>query len=321
MNLRIWLDFGLIILGLIGLWRASDLVVCILVALARRANISTFFLGFVILALAADIPELALVIVSVLKGASQISVGNIVGANFTDIALVVGATLLLAGSRMTIQESDRKMLFMLLAFTSAILCSVFWIGTLYPVHGIVLIMIYFIVSWWLWRNREYSDLMHVEGVHDDVAHYAQSSYLTLLIKLFSGVSIIMGSSWLVVQSAIVLAGALNLSLETIGAVICGIGTSLPELALSIGAIRRQYYTLAIGPTLGTVLGQTTLILGTLCCFSSEPIQLHAVGHAVWFMFAALALIGFGLLRVGNIGRGVGAALISLFVTFLVYHVQ
>jgi len=321
MPLTAWFNVFMIVVGLVGLWRFGDWVVCSLVELARRFNISTFFLGFVILALAADIPELGLAIVSALQGASQVSVGDIIGANFTDIALVVGATLLLAGSRMTLLESDRKTLLMLLSLTTAILASIFWIGSLHRIHGVMLVALYGIVLWWLWRNREASELVHtdVEQNHDPERH--PYPIAVLIGKIGVGIALVMGSSYLVVNYAVALATSWNVSLETIGATICGVGTSLPELALSLGAIRRGYYTLAIGPTLGTVLSQSTLILGILACLSKEPVQLAGVGHAAWFMFAALALIGFGLMRVGRIGRGMGAALISLFVTFLMYHVQ
>lgn len=321
MNLAVWLNVGMIVVGLVGLWKAGDKVVCSLVELARRFNISTFFLGFVILALAADIPELGLAIVAALQGASAVSVGDIIGANFTDIALVVGATLLLAGSRMTIQESDRKTLLSLLSLTTVILGSIFWLGSLHRIHGVLLVVLYGVVLWWLWKNREQSDLVHtdVEQAHDPERHPQPTWFM--LARLGVSVAVVMGSSWLVVNYAVALATQMNMALETIGATICGVGTSLPELALSIGAIRRGYYTLAIGPTLGTVLSQSTLILGILAMLSREPVQLAGVGHAAWFMFAALGLIAFGLLRVGRIGRGMGAALISLFITFLMFHVQ
>ena len=128
MNLMLLLDLVCIVVGLGVLWRAGDVVVHNIILIAQRFKISTFFIGFVVLAIAADIPELAIAISSALQGASEVAVGDIIGANFTDIALVVGLTLLLAGNKISIKKTDNRRLLLLLGVTAFIMSLVFMLS-------------------------------------------------------------------------------------------------------------------------------------------------------------------------------------------------
>ena len=85
------------------------------------------------------------------------------------------------------------------------------------------------------------------------------------------------------------------------------------------AYRRGQYSLALGPTIGTVFSQSTFILGTLAVLSRQPIDLGALQGAAVFMFVAFAIIA-GSILLNRIGRSTGIALLSLFVMYILYHV-
>lgn len=314
MNLMLLLDLVCIVVGLGVLWRAGDVVVHNIILIAQRFKISTFFIGFVVLAIAADIPELAIAISSALQGASEVAVGDIIGANFTDIALVVGLTLLLAGNKISIKKTDNRRLLLLLGVTAFIMILVFMLGSLNRIQGISLVLLYVAIVVWLWKTHNTADIVHQEYVHD--LQHADAPLYLLIAKLVAGFVCVTVSSGLAVQYAVSFATRLHMPLELIGATILGVGTSLPELALSINALRRGDYALALGPTLGTVLGQTTLILGILATLSSKPVSMAGLGWAFWFMFAAFAVIGYCLINQQRMGRAAGAALISLFIAYL-----
>ena len=110
-------------------------------SMSHLFNLSPFFVGFVVLAIAADIPELSVAIVSALRGVSEVSAGDIVGANITDVALVLGITIFYAGS-MGIHVQDRKKFLYLLLGVSLLMSLLFIVGTLTKVHGLCLILIY-----------------------------------------------------------------------------------------------------------------------------------------------------------------------------------
>src|SRR5271155_2495286 len=96
--------FLMVVVGLIALWKSGDYVVRYAVEVATAFNVSTFFIGFIVLAVAADIPELAVAIISACKGVSEVSAGDIIGANFADVAMVIGIALLLAKKPLAIRR-------------------------------------------------------------------------------------------------------------------------------------------------------------------------------------------------------------------------
>lgn len=325
MNVMMLVDLSVIIFGLGLLWQAGDHVVFYTIEIARRYNVSTFFLGFIVLAIAADIPELAIAFTSAIQGASEVSVGDIIGANFTDVALVVGSTLLLAGNKISVKKSDTRKLLITLFITAVVMAIVFGLGVINRWHGLMLIVIYMVAIVWLWKTRD-QDAMHPEPPvvipeeHID-ANVNQDSMPVLLFKLLISFIVVTLSSGMTVHFAVALATKLQVPLEIIGATILGVGTSLPELALSLNALRRGDYGLALGPTLGTVLGQTTFILGTLAVLSKNPVSVAGLDWAFWFMFAAFGVIAYGLVRGEKMGRGTGAVLISLFAAYLGYQAR
>lgn len=304
---------ALVCAGLVGLWKMGDIVVRYTLEVAKAFNVTTFFVGFVILALAADIPELAVAITAALQGVSEIAAGDIIGANFCDVAMVIGFVLLLAGS-VTLKEQDSKRLVYLLGLTSLILIAVFAIGSLYPIHGFMLIGIYLATMLLMWyqSHQERSETEQIREV--STLHPARAG-----IGLLLSVGAIMGISYVMLKCALEFAVLMDMPLETVGASIMGMGTSLPELVLSFTALRRGEYTLALGTTLGTVLEQTTLILGTLTVLSPTPVNMRSLLGSSMFMFLAFIIISYRLYRYSQVGRTTGVALVTLFFSYLAYQ--
>ena len=311
------LSFFLIIVGLIGLWFAGDFVIQSALKLAARYRLTTAFVGFVLLALAANIPELAVAIMAALHGASQISAGDILGANFSDVALVSGFTLCFAQS-LVLHPTDIREMLRTLIMASLVMIFVLYIGNLHPYHGYAFIACYlFFVAWsWLDQQRTTAPLEHPEL--DEKPHTLQHTML-LWIYFLGSISLVLGCSTLTVQGALHFAQACGMRLETIGATILAFGTSLPEITIGINALRRKEYALALGPTIGTVFAQATLTLGTLSILSSTPINLHALTDTACFMFAAFSLLIYALIK-NYMGKKTGIALLCLFLIYISYHV-
>ncbi len=328
---------GVVVAGLLGLWFSGDAVVSNAILVAHRFNVSTFFLGFVVLAIAADIPELAITISSALAGVSEVAIGDIIGGNFSDVTMVVGSALLIAGNKIRISSADNKKLLGILFLTALIMFTLLCLGSITAQHGVILLAIYAAAIVYFWKHKDMRDLIHGE---EEVISPAclrcistncspcssapkvivcPSSTWLLITKLALALAIVMITSHITVTYALAIAEGFHLPLETVGATILGVGTTLPELALCFGALRRGDFGLAIGPTLGTVLGQTTLILGLLAVLSDKPVQLAGLHWACGFMFLAFGILAFGLMKRRPMGRGTGAALVSLFIAYLAYQ--
>lgn len=324
MDVVLFGSFLMVVVGLIGLWKSGDFVVRYAVEVAEAYNVSTFFIGFIVLAVAADIPELAVAIISACNGVSEVSAGDIIGANFADAAMVIGFTLLLASKPLAIRKSDSQKLVKILSLSALVVILACMIGKLYPYHGFILIAIYLVSVIWVWRTKHKKDMLEQEGERfAEEIKESKDVVLTspggLIVKLLASLGLVMGASYITVEGVIHLAINLHLPLETVGATLVAIGTSLPELSLSLNALRRKEYGLVLAPTLATVLEQTTLILGVLTMASSKPVNMRPLVSVAVFMIISFCMIGYGLYRHNQVGRKTGVALVSLFAIYLGYQ--
>lgn len=317
MPLNLLLSFLGIITGLTILWLAGEKVVEYALQMAEKFNVSTFFVGFVILAVFADIPEIAIAITSALRGISEISAGDLVGSSFCDVALVTGITTIVAGV-INVSHREQVRLLSLLGGTSVIMLVAFAVGTLYPWHGYLLIAIYLASLILVWKKRYHKDEVVVEKhIAHIVPHNTQARWLVIAKLILCLILVLLSSSGTVYCVELFATGC-GLSLETIGATILAAGTSLPELSLSLHALRRKEFALALGPTLGTVLEQCTLILGLLVVLSKKPVDLTPMRGPAVFMFVGFSIVAISLLQ-KQLKRPTGIVLVSLFVCYMAYH--
>lgn len=320
MTTLIILNFIGAVAALLALWKAGDWVVHYAITVARAFNVTTFFLGFIVLALAAAIPDLAVALTSAFNNVSDLAVGDIIGANFCDIALVIGGALLIAGRKVPITRSDSITLLLILIISTLVMATVFKWGVLERVHGIALVCVYLISITWLWTKSDQTSIVYDDECDVSEQFLTAKYRVFLLAKLAGSFGCVMLASYGVVQTALSLAYYLHMPLETVGSTILGIGTSLPEFVLSFSAIRRGHYGLALGPTLGTVLQQTTLILGLLAFCSKTPVNLHGAQHAAGFMFAAFAIMFYHIAKNRQVCRKTGVVLVSLFIAYMAFQV-
>lgn len=312
-------NLALVVFGFGLLWWTGDLVVRYALQVAHAFRVTTFFIGFIVLALAAAIPELAVAITSALRGVSEVSAGDIIGANFIDVALVIGSTLVLAGQVLVGHRDSRKLVAMI-GLSSFVLFVLFAVGTLTKIHGVILIGIYLASTAWVWMSSRGEEMVDEELLTQELQEDAfLNTAWGKVIKLLISFALVLASSALTVHGAVELALCFSLPLETVGATLMAMGTSLPEIVLCLSALRRKQYSLALAPTLGTVLEQTTLVLGVLAVLSEEPVKLSGLRGASMFMFIAFFVISYGLFRFSQVGRKTGFALVSLFFGYLAYQ--
>ena len=304
-----------LIAGILLIWWTGDKAVEASSQVSYFYGLSTFFIGFVLMAVATGLPELAVTITSVFKDASGLAAGDIIGSNFSDIALVLGIPALTC-SAIQVFKSEFNNLMLMLFVTLIVMATVFVIGTLTPIHGVLLILLYCACLWILWSSRSAKKVIK-EGA--EAAEEIKGTKVGAITKLILSLIGLLIASELSVKSAIALATKFRLPLESVGATIFAVGTSLPELSVSISAIRKRDYSLALGNALGSVLEQGTLILGLLAIISRKHVRLEPLRYIAPFMFAAFGIIGYGILKHRHINRLEGIALVSLYAGFILYH--
>ena len=317
------LYIGLLIFGLGLLWWSGELTVRYSLEMAHIFNFSMLFIGFIIISIATGLPELAIVISSLIKNVHSLSIGAIIGSNFSDVALVLGIPAFFIQTLLVGEEEYKEVVFML-GLSAAVMAFVFLWGTLYWWSGLLLMAVYLGALGTIWRLRHVKKAVHAY-VKDDLKpqyelHEVGGWYkFFVIIKLCISALLVLFASHCAVTASIFLAKMLPWSIETIGETIMAIGTSLPEMTIAFIAARRKEYSLAIGTSFGSVLEQGTLLLGIVAFFSGNSVSITQFRHIAPFMFIAFAIVGYGIIWRQRINRREGGALLLLYLVFLVYE--
>jgi len=312
-------DFLVLICSTVLLWWSSSQVIRYAVELSSLLKIKTFVLGFVVLSLATSLPELSVAVFSALYHTPGLSVGNIIGANFLDLTLILGFIVVVVGE-IKLERKDEVDLLEIFAIASLVMLLIFARSQLTPAHGGVLIALYFIAIFHIYsrdrlkiilteEQREARAELRVEGVFTGKAG--------TLFKMFCSILVLLLSSRLVITSGVSVAVAFGIPVAVVGATIVALGTCLPELSLEFHAIRRKEYALALGDLFGSALTNTTLVLGLLSVLSPSHVDVSLLAYILPFLFAALLIIWFSLLRYRKITRKIGFMLLLLYSSFIV----
>lgn len=322
-NSHIFLNFIYFVLGLVVLLKGSDMFIDSAVFFAKKFNISEIIIGLTLVSIGTSLPELATNVASALKGSTGLALGNVVGSNVTNIALVVGVSALMVG-RLTFN----KMLFyrdvpvMIGASVYLVIAVFFFDGDTYRINWIESsIMLCCIVVYFAYLVKTNSLGELEEEGDDEVKIKAFSIGILYFILGFIG---IFAGSEVAVQNIRFMAFKLNISDGIIGATIVALGTSLPELAVSITGILKNKATLSLGNIIGSNIFNILGVLGITGLIRSVDLVNVVTGEidriALYFtvpytLFIALLLMVF-MRTQWKIGRVKGSIFIFLYIAFI-----
>ncbi|MCG8569028.1 MAG: calcium/sodium antiporter [Spirochaetes bacterium] len=255
-NLPTILNFAFFIGGLYALIKGSDLFVESAVFFAKKFRVSEVIIGLTLVSIGTSLPELATNINSALKGRTAIAIGNVTGSNITNIALVAGVAIIMLGTiRFDKKLLTRDMLFMIGTTVLLVIFSYFFDGKNYAINRIEAgIMLAFLVLYLYYLFK----FEHVEEEAEE--HHIKSMTIAILFFLIGFVGIFIGSE-LMVQNVIVIAKRLSIPDGVIGATIVALGTSLPELSVTITSILKKRSDLSLGNIVGSNIFNILGILG------------------------------------------------------------
>lgn len=302
----------LFICGLILLLLGSRGVISNAIRIAALTKIPPFIIGVTIVAIGTSLPEMVVSFFGGLEKASGLALGNIIGSNIANIGLILGVSLLIRPLYIGQTKTQKNMLVMLLVSIFLFL-TLFFDGITF-LHGILLITLGFGVIIW----------QIIQGKNDGFIDPQQSKppkYPLLTVGLFltSLLALVVGGK-LLVDGGILLAQLLHVPPVIIGVVAVALGTSLPELAVSITALTKQVTRneekLVIGNILGSNIFNILFGAGMLGIFGvkhfASPLSLYA------FLFFTLVLgILIYLFRGKTIPQYIGAALVIFYIIYLI----
>jgi len=299
--------FLFLILGIVLLVWSGDWLVRGAAALARHWGIPALIVGLTIVAFGTSAPELVVSVQSVLRGASELASGNVIGSNIANVLLALGAPALIMAIPTNMSGVARNsfvclfatIVFMALAFINNPLAQ--WQGAIL-FGGIITYLV------WMFRLAKsgaddpiLAEMTDIDEGEDGLP----TSTLTSTIFVIIGIIGLGVGGNLIVENAVDLAKIFNVSETIIGLTIIAIGTSLPELATVLVAAWRGQPDVAIGNVLGSNVFNIFAVMGAAALTGPVMIEQKLFVFDMWVMLAAtVALLVFILTR-APIGKKTG----------------
>jgi cation:H+ antiporter len=304
------LEFFLMLLGLAGLWLGTELVIKGAVNIANYYELSQVFVGIAILAIGTDLPEIVIAINASLQNVlhdvdtSGIIIGNAIGSSFSQISVVLGTAGLLSYLTLSKQHLFEDGIVLLGSVLLLILLG--FDGQITRIEGIVLIVVYIIY---------YSRLLHQERLGQKMKKKFSKGISKDILFLILGMIIVIFTSKLVVDNSVRFAENLGIRQSFVGIILIGVGTSLPELALSLNAVRKK----AIGLSVGNLIGSNIFDLLIPVGMGATIAELKIEKSLIWFDFPFLLLLSFIVLFFFKKKKGLqkieAVILIGIFVLY------
>ncbi len=300
-------DILLVLAGLLALYAGGELLVRAAAALGLRAGLSILVTGLTIVALGTSAPELAVSIDAALVGSPDIAIGNVVGSNFANIALVLAIASLLTPIAIESFVLRRDLPIMMLGFI-AIAATLLPDGRISLLEGAAFLAFLTIYIAWVIRVSR-RQLAGSAEENDPIVHEPLAKEVA---KLVGGILLLsLGGHWMV-EGAVHIAARLGVSEALIGMTVVAVGTSLPEITASVISILRGHGAMAVGNVVGSNIWNTFGVLGATAVVSPLP-----RGDISLSMLAVMGLAGVVLwifcFTSRQVNRWEGAALLAGYV--------
>lgn len=314
------LAIAAVIGGLAALTYGADRFVDGAAVLAERLGLGALVVGIVVVGFSTSAPEMLVSAIASLDGRPSIAVGNALGSNITNIALVVGVTVLVCPLTVFSRVLYREMPVMI---ASVVLASgLLVLGKLGRNDGVVmLIALALALAAMLWSavHASLSDPL-VEDLEEAEAEIPELSLPTAIGVLCLGLILLIAGSRALVYGATIIARFFDVPELVIGLTVVAIGTSLPELAASVAGARRGHPELALGNIIGSNVFNALGVLAMPALIAPGPVDRAAVVRDVpvmVFLSVLLFAVAFSRHDQARIDRRAGTALIACFVAYQV----
>ena len=304
-----------VLLGLILLVWSADKFVIGAAATARRLGMSPLLVGLTIVAMGTSAPEMFVSAMAAVDGAGNLAIGNALGSNITNIALVLGITALI--SPIPLQKKLLKKELPLLVLVSIIGGLVLADLELNLTDALILFSAMLVALYLMFLDSKESGESIVE--EDEAEEIENTPMGKAIFELVLGLAVLMLSSKMLVWGATLIARHYEVSELVIGLTIVAIGTSLPELAASVASALKGHHDIAIGNVIGSNIFNLLTVMpipGLLAVTQVEPMALYR-DYTV-MMILTLALLALFLIsyRKGKLGRTAGVLLTTSFAGYM-----
>ncbi len=276
--------------------------------LAKALGISPLIIGITLVSIGTDVSEIFNSIISCALGHGDIDVGDSVGSDLTQLTLVFGLLPIICGT-FFVHRRDIVILGCCEILSLFVIYSVVEKGYFTRLNAIMMVGSLAIFIWLIYITNKESILERVELLTIDGDHRSKKYHIFVAVIGFGGVTI---SAYAIVYSVITLSSLLSVHEYLISFFMLSIGTSLPELAVDINALRVKEDTIAVGDILGSCIVDSTLSIGIgQALFPQAVTASLAIPTILYTILACLIVIPILALR-KTMDRKTGVLFIMIY---------
>ncbi len=308
-----------LVIGLVLLIYAADKFVLGAASTAKHMGVSTMLVGLIIVGFGTSAPEMVVSAIASFEGKSGLALGNAIGSNITNIALVLGTGLLIVSMSIKSQTIKREMP-ILLVVTLLVLFLLLDLKLSFS-DGVIMIVSMLVVTGFL-------TVIGIKGDKDEFSDEIEAEFdleISLkkaIILLVFGIIVLPLASKLMVIGATDIATEFGVSDMVIGLTIVALGTSLPELAATVASALKKEHDLAIGNIVGSNMFNLLGVIGISGLIREYEFSAHFIQYDYFYMliltvFLFLASVYF-VLKDQFISRVIGVVLVLLYISYMVW---
>lgn len=283
---------------------------------ANRFGVSPLLSGLVIVGFGTSMPEMVVSVEAAIGGQPDIAIGNVVGSNIANIALILGVCAVISPLAVTALALRRDAVTVIAAsFLFIVLAGSNKLSHLDA--AILLLSLFAYLVWAYWSEK-------LDAAPSAVVHQAEADEITLVPKSagWSALAIVIGLVFLIAGSKVLIKGAvgiahgLGVSEAVIGLTLVAVGTSLPELTISVIAALRRHADVAVGNVLGSNIFNLLGILGVSALLQPLAVRGRIMEFDQWVMLGVAVLILVFLYTDRRLSRIEGAVLLVGYAAYI-----
>ncbi|MEZ8718148.1 calcium/sodium antiporter [Vibrio splendidus] len=307
-----------LIIGLGFLVWSADKLVYGAAALARNFGISPLVIGMTILAMGSSAPEMMVSATAALDGKTDTAVGNVLGSNIANIALILGITALI--KPLSISSGVIRRELPLMIGVTLLAGALLWDNHLGFYEGVLLFVLFaafLFAMLQISRSEKKNGDAFLEEQESEVPEGVSNPKAAMWVAV--GLIILPLAANMLVDNAVVIAKFFGMSDLVIGLTIIAVGTSLPELAASLAGVMKGEDDMAVGNIIGSNVFNILAVMGIPGILNPSVLSEFAMGRDFWVMLGvSLLLVVMALGKSRSVNRIEGGVLIVTFVAYQAY---
>ena len=307
-------DLVLVILGFIFLIFGGESVVQGAITIARKMNVSPLLIGFTIVAVGTSLPELAVTINAVSSNSQELvdlAVGGVLGSNVANVMLVLGTAAMLGACEKPGVEIKKDAMAVIMA--SIILLVTVVMGEITQIVGILMIIA--LISYYIY-SYNYSKKLGLDEELEET-WMGENLLLAMMITILGGAMIVLGAE-LLIEGSVGIADSFGISESIVGLSVIALGTSLPELAVTMIAALRGHKGVAIGNVLGSNVINILGILGISSAYAGGIlVSEEFAGRDIWVVLVTSGLVAAMLLNERKITKTLGVIMVIGYLSYMI----